>query len=187
MRNEMSGLGMPDFPPMGMANLRGSSTAGPLVSAGFSLEVSWESMFPLLYNSFLGEGRIEWISREDTANGNWTSGRVTTSWCRGRGAQVSFQLCAWCVLSTQRNCIIEHIELNLQALQGKVRALFPEEAEQSHPGELPYFSCTSESGERVYLRAGDTGAPIAFYLSRDSDSVAPSRSFLQPSQPIGLC
>lgn len=37
-------------------------------------------------------------------------------------------------------------EPNLQALQGQVRALFPEEAEQSRPGEPPYFSCTSESG-----------------------------------------
>lgn len=130
----MSGLGMPGFSPTGMANLHGTSTAGPLVSACFSLEVSWESMFPLLYNSFLGEGRIEWMSREDTANGNWTSGWVTTSWCRGRAAQVSSQLCSWCVLSTQRNCIIEHIELNLQALQGKVRALFPEEG--SNPAQV---------------------------------------------------
>lgn len=174
MRNEMSGLGMPGFSPTGMANLHGTSTAGPLVSACFSLEVSWESMFPLLYNSFLGEGRIEWMSREDTANGNWTSGWVTTSWCRGRAAQVSSQLCSWCVLSTQRNCIIEHIELNLQALQGKVRALFPEEAEQPRPCELPYVSCTPESRERVYLQAGDTGAPIAFYLSVTLTPVAPS-------------
>ena len=53
--------------------------AGPLVFAVFYLEVSWESMFPSLYNSFLGEGGTEWMSREDIANGNWTSGRVTTS------------------------------------------------------------------------------------------------------------
>ena len=53
--------------------------AGPLVSAVFYLEVSWESMFLLLYNSFPGEGGTEWMSREDTASRNRTSGRVTIS------------------------------------------------------------------------------------------------------------